>query len=171
MILRLLLPLTAVALIFPISVNAAKANDSPKSSHQPPLNLAQRPPEPLQSDRDHAAENRHSRWMEWLRSLDLSDQQMEQIRTIYQQSRRDTSSLRQQLRESRERMYSMLTTDVDSDQIVQIHQQVQTLQQELENQRFAAMLEVRDVLTPEQRVRVADSLRQYQEQRRSHRRQ
>ena len=171
MILRLLLPLTAVALMLPLSVQANQTKNSPDSaSPQPPLNLAQRPTERPSSDRDHAEENRHSRWMQWLQSLDLSNEQMEQIRTIYQQSRGETSSLSQQLRETRERMYSLLSSDVDSDQIVQIHQQVQSLQQELENQRFEAMLEVRNVLTPEQRVQVADSLRQYREQHRSQRR-
>ncbi|MDJ0706811.1 MAG: Spy/CpxP family protein refolding chaperone [Leptolyngbyaceae cyanobacterium MO_188.B28] len=173
MILRLLLPITAVALILPISAHSAKSESAaalPNAPQPTPDLFAQRPTELPSSDRDHAEERSHSRWMQWLQSLDLSDEQMQQIRAIYQQSRGETSSLRQQIHEKRERMYSLLTSEADSEQIIEIHQQVQTLQQELENQRFTALLEVRNVLTPEQRVQVAETLQQYREQRRSHRR-
>ena len=170
MISRLLLPIAAVALIIPAGSPAVKGETVPtafsdRSTH---IDLAQRSSE---SQDNQSEEGSHARWMQWLQSLDLSDEQMQQIRTIYQQNRGATSSLRQQLRETRERMYSMLTSDVEADQIVDVHQQVQTLQQELENQRFTALLEVRNVLTPGQRARVAETLRQYQEQHRSHRHQ
>ena len=167
MISRLLFAIAAVALIIPTGVPAAKGETVPTAllDESTPIDLAQRSSE----SQDHSKEGSHARWMQWLQSLDLSDEQMQQIRTIYQQTRGETSSLRQQLRETREQMYSMLTSDVEASQIVDVHQQVQTLQQELENQHFAALLEVRDVLTPEQRVRVADTLRRYQEQHRSHR--
>jgi len=176
MILRLLLPLTAVALMFTSGVQAdQRESELTVTAPEPKPNFfeltAQRPSELPPSDGEHSEGARHSRWQQWLQSLDLSDQQMARIREIYQQSRGETSSLRQQLREERERMYSLLTSDVGSDQILQIHQQVQSLQQELENQRFEAMLEVREVLTPEQRVQVAESIRQYQGRRSSNRRQ
>ena len=173
MILRLLFPLTAVAVLFTNGVHAdQRHSDLTATTTEPKPTFfeltAQSPTELPPSDGEHSEGARHSRWRQWLQSLDLSDQQMARIGEIYQQSRGETSSLRQQLREERERMYSLLTSDVDSDQIWQIHQNVQSLNQALENQRFEALLEVREVLTPEQRVQVAESLRQYRE-RRSHR--
>ena len=119
----------------------------------------------------HFEKARHSQWLQWLQSLDLNDDQWGRIRAIYQQSTEDTRRLRQQLQVEREQMYSLLTSDVDADQILPIHQRIQSLRQDLEDRRFEALLEVREVLTLEQRIQVAEALQQYRGRRGDHRNQ
>ena len=57
-------------------------------------------------------------------------------------------------------MRSLLASDVDPEQLRQQHQQLQDLRQQASDRCFTTMLEIREVLTPEQRIEWAELIRQ-----------
>lgn len=91
-----------------------------------------------------------------LEQLDLTPDQQEQVQAIREQARTETEDQRQQLRESRQQLRSLLASDASRDQLQQQHREIQQLHQELASERFEAMLDVREVLTPEQREQLAE---------------
>ncbi len=99
--------------------------------------------------------------MERLMELDLTPEQSEQIETIRQQSQADTEPLRQEFQQAHEQMRSLLAGNANSDELRQQHQQIQTLHQQLGDRRFETMLEVREILTPEQRSSWAELIQQH----------
>lgn len=94
--------------------------------------------------------------MPWVDELNLSAEQTEQIRTIRDQTRTDTTELRQQLRAAHQEMQTLMANDASADQLRNQHQEVQDLMQQLGDEHFDAMLAVRDVLTPEQRAQLTE---------------
>ncbi|MBE9044427.1 Spy/CpxP family protein refolding chaperone [Pleurocapsales cyanobacterium LEGE 10410] len=98
-----------------------------------------------------------------LQQLELSDEQSQQIEAIRNQSKTENEALYQQLQTNSQEMRSLLASDADTAQLQQQHQQLQDLRQQLGDRRFTTMLEVREVLTPEQRAEWAELTRQYRD--------
>lgn len=100
--------------------------------------------------------------------LDLTSEQSEQIEAIQEQSETENQALFEQLQTNRQQMQSLLTSDAARQQLQANHQQEQNLRQELSNNRFETMLEIREVLTPEQRTQMAELVSQHRGRRFSH---
>ncbi|NEO33536.1 MAG: Spy/CpxP family protein refolding chaperone [Symploca sp. SIO3C6] len=115
---------------------------------------AQRPP-------DFGERGKFSREPRWLQELDLSAEQSERIQAIREQSRQEMESRYQQMQEAREQMQSLMTGNASREQLRQQHQRLQNLRQELGNQRFETMLDIREILTPQQRVQMAELAQQH----------
>lgn len=92
--------------------------------------------------------------------LDLSPEQSEQIAAIREQSQTDSQALVEQLQTNRQEMQSLLTSDADPEQLRANHQDGQNLRQQLSDIRLETMLEIREVLTPEQRTEMAELMAQ-----------
>ena len=107
---------------------------------------------------------------QFLERLDLSDEQSTQIKAIYRRYYQANQESRQELQQAREEMGSLLTSDANSNRIRRKHREIQSLNQELGNSRFEAMLEVREVLTREQRQEIADMMAGYRGRRGYYRR-
>ena len=101
--------------------------------------------------------------------LDLTPEQSEQIEAITTQSKTDSQALFEQMQTSRQEMQSLLVSDASPEQLREQHQSVQNLQEQLSNDRFETMLEIREVLTPEQRTQMAELMQQRRGSRFSHR--
>ena len=95
-----------------------------------------------------------------VQQLDLTSEQSEQIEAIEEQSETENQALFEQLQTNRQEMQSLLTSNADSEQLRANHQQGQNLRQELGDNRFETMLEIREVLTPEQRTQMAELMAQ-----------
>ena len=100
-----------------------------------------------------------------LEELDLTEAQkteLESIRTQYQpriDEKRDVLfSAHQTLRE-------MMASDTSPDELRRQHEQVQDLAEEMSDLRFESMLEMREVLTPEQREEFAQLMEERRESR------
>ena len=106
----------------------------------------------------------------FLDRLDLSEEQSTQIKAIYRRHYQTNQESRQELREAKEEMGSLLTSEANPNRIRQKHREIQSLNQELGNSRFEAMLEVREVLTREQRQEIADMMAEYRGRRGYYRR-
>jgi periplasmic protein CpxP/Spy len=93
--------------------------------------------------------------------LNLSADQQAQIKSIREQSKTSNQGLRQQLKTAHDQLKTLLTSsDASDDAIRQAHQQVQTLGQQMGEQRFDTMLKIRNVLTPAQRTKLAELRKQ-----------
>ncbi len=102
--------------------------------------------------------------------LNLSTEQQAQIKTIREQSKTSNQGLRDQMKTAREQLKTLLASNnASEDSIRQAHQQVQSLAQQMGDRRFDTMLQVRQVLTPEQRTKLAE-LQKAGAQNRHHRR-
>lgn len=102
----------------------------------------------------------------FLDQLDLTAEQSEKIAAIQDDSRNDNQSLYQEMKANHQEMRSLFNNDASPEQLRQQHQEIQSLRQQLGNNRFETMLQIREVLTPEQRDRLAELIEQHQEQRR-----
>ena len=100
-----------------------------------------------------------------VQQLDLTSEQSEQIEAIREQSETENQALFEQLQTNRQEMQSLLASNANPEQLRANHQNGQSLRQELDTMRFETMLEIRELLTPEQRTQMA----QMQQQRRGRR--
>jgi periplasmic protein CpxP/Spy len=93
--------------------------------------------------------------------LNLSADQQAQIKSIMEQTKTSNQGLRQQVKTVREQLKTVMgSSDASDDAIRQAHQQVQTLGQQMGEQRFETMLKIRSVLTPAQRTKFAELRKQ-----------
>ena len=91
-----------------------------------------------------------------LEQLDLTSEQSEQIEAIQEQSETENQALFEQLQTNHQQMQSLLSSNANSEELRANHQQEQNLRQQLGNNRFETMLEIREVLTPEQRTQMTE---------------
>jgi periplasmic protein CpxP/Spy len=114
-------------------------------------------------------ERESPRKRELFEQLELTPEQSEQIEAIEQESRTQAEALHEEMEQNREKMRSLLTAnDTTPEQLRQQHQQNQALRQQLDDQRFETMLQVREILTPEQRTQAAELIEQHRPGKRGH---
>ena len=144
--------LAALSLILPLGTYAAQFN--PEYSEKPEnIQIAQ-----MFSQKGRGYRGKKIKKL--TEKLDLTEEQSTQIEAIQEKYRAANEENYQQLKQAREEMRSLLSSDANPNQLRQQHQEMQSLRQQLGNNRFEAMLEVREVLTPEQRQQMADMMAQ-----------
>lgn len=107
-----------------------------------PQLLSQRGPNP----------QREQRLME---SLNLNDQQKQELNAIRQKHQSQMETLSAQLRTRQDELRTLMSSNASDNEIRAKHQQVADLRQQLGELRFESMLESRKVLTPDQRKQFA----------------
>lgn len=132
----------AAALILPVSINSAPVN-AQVQVHEAPVVA-------------HGRRNRGRHRDSWLQELNLTLEQLERIQTIKEQSWENMSSLKEQMRAAREEMRSLMAGTGTPQRLRQQHQQIQGIRNQLSNQRFETILAIREVLTPQQRAKMAE---------------
>jgi len=95
--------------------------------------------------------------------LGLSAAQTQQIAAIHKENKPNVDKILEQLRQNHQEMQALLAGDATPEQLQQKHQQIQNLHQKMSEQHFTTMLKVHDVLTPQQRTRLAQLMQQHQE--------
>jgi Spy/CpxP family protein refolding chaperone len=96
-----------------------------------------------------------------MEQLNLTPEQSEQIKAIKEQSKTEAQAQMEQMQTSRQEMRSLFASDASTEQLRQQHQQVEQLHQQLGINRFETMLRIREVLTSEQRVKIAELMEQH----------
>ncbi|OLP19638.1 hypothetical protein BST81_03585 [Leptolyngbya sp. 'hensonii'] len=137
------LPLWMPALLtLPIASTVALANPCmpPDNPGNPPGNLPPSGGNPLPPP---------------LQRLNLTAEQQKKIQTILSEERSGAESLMQQLRQADEKMRSLLAANASADELRKQNREVQRLRQAMDERRFEVMLKMREVLTPEQRAKLA----------------
>lgn len=103
----------------------------------------------------------------WLQDLDLSEEQVQQMQAIRTQYGDQMREQYDQLRTARDQMHDLLgASDTSADRLRQQHALLQASNEKLGDLRFESMLEMRAVLTPEQRESLADRMDNRDENRR-----
>jgi Spy/CpxP family protein refolding chaperone len=139
---------SAIAQASQPSIDRKSANPTSLS----PTQLAQQ--EPLSQNRPN---RRRGRGLS--EALNLSSEQKQQVQSIQQKYRSQVQSLQQELRQRRQNLIEMIGGEASESEIRNAHQQVMNKRQELGNLRFDSLLEIRSILTPEQRSQWADFMR------------
>ncbi|MGH2412632.1 MAG: Spy/CpxP family protein refolding chaperone, partial [Microcystaceae cyanobacterium] len=93
----------------------------------------------------------------------LSEDQKKQQVSIRQKYKDQISQKMQSLRTLQQELRTMMAGETSATDIRAKHTEVAKLDQELSNLRFESMLEMREVLTPEQRSQFAQIMKQRRE--------
>jgi Spy/CpxP family protein refolding chaperone len=99
----------------------------------------------------------------WEQRLNLTPEQRQRINSIRSQNRDQMRSLVTELRQARQRFSELLSSNASDSEIRQQRQRVESLSQRLRDARFDSMLQVRSVLTPQQRQELAQQMEQRRE--------
>jgi len=118
--------------------------DNPLEFTSPQL-LSQRGPNPQRGDR-------------LMESLNLSDQQKQELNAIRQKYQGQMDQLNTELRTRQDELRNLMAGNAGDNDIRAKHNQVASLRQQLGELRFNSMLESRKVLTPDQRQQFAQMM-------------
>lgn len=155
---HIFLIIATASLISPIGAYAAQLN--PKTNNSQVL----KPVMKQQLAQYHLAQGkRHSRgdrMNEILQQLNLTAEQSQQIEAVNQEFRSSYEALKQEMQNNRQEKRASFAIDASTEELRQQHQSFQALQQQLGDNRFEMMLQVREVLTPEQRRQLAELMEQ-----------
>jgi len=147
---------SAIALLMlSLGSAVALADTNPPS----PQVFAQKPDGSMRPQRvgDSRGVSHRSRLMQ---ELNLTQEQMQRLDALHQQSKKQMEQPRQALRQAKQDLANLMASNADENAIRAKHNQLQQLQQQMANVRFQNMLEMRKVLTPEQRQRFAQLMQQ-----------
>ena len=103
---------------------------------------------------------RHGAMKQVLEQLNLTPEQSQKIDGIHEQFQSENKTLFQEMRTNHQEMRSLLASDASDEKLRQQHQKNQDLRQKLGSNRFETMLQVREILTPEQRTQMAELMEQ-----------
>ncbi|KAB8331889.1 periplasmic heavy metal sensor [Scytonema tolypothrichoides VB-61278] len=94
-----------------------------------------------------------------LKDLNLTPQQMQQIKRIRTQSKGQIAQKRQAIRQAQQELKTLMAgTTASKDQVRDKYNQIRTLRQELADVQFDNTLTIREVLNPEQRQKFAEQM-------------
>lgn len=99
----------------------------------------------------------------WIQDLNLTPEQTQQMQAIRDRYKDQMTQRAQALRQAQRELGDLMAGDASKDQIRTKYNQVQTLKQQLGQVRFESMLEMRDVLTSEQRRQMAERMKNRRE--------
>ena len=93
--------------------------------------------------------------------MNLTDDQKNKLAAIRDEYQEQIRSLRQKMRSERQTLRNLMAGTSSETEIRNQHQQVSKLGQSLYNLRFESMLEMREILTPEQRSQFVQLMKQH----------
>lgn len=95
----------------------------------------------------------------WLRDLDLTEAQQTQLRAIKEKYQPQMEAKREEGKNAKEQMRQLMSNpNTSDDQLRSQHQKMQQLRQSGGDLKFESLLEMRAVLTPEQRQQMAEQM-------------
>jgi periplasmic protein CpxP/Spy len=100
-----------------------------------------------------------------VKELNLSPDQIRRLQQLRTASKGKNRERRQALQIAKQELSTLLQGNASADQIRQKRQQVQSLQRELSDSNFENTLAIREILTPEQRVKLQQIVQQRQQNR------
>ena len=163
---KLMISAIATALLIsPFAANAislnSETNNFPES--RPALRISERSPVTQLAHHNFQYGKRmggHGGMKKVLEQLNLTPEQSQKIDAIHEQFHSDNETLYQEMRTNHQEMRSLLASDASQEELRQQHQKIQGLRQQLGTNRFETMLQVREILTPEQRTQMAELMKQ-----------
>lgn len=99
--------------------------------------------------------------------LNLTSKQQAQVQNIRSQYQPKINSLKDNLRSERQKLAEMMKTNQPYDKLRSQHQKIMALDQQIHNLRFESMLEMREILTQQQRQEWAELMQEFRTGRRN----
>lgn len=96
--------------------------------------------------------------MGWLQELNLSNDQMQRIQTIRQQYRDRIRADREAARQAQQELRRLMASNLPSDRVRDQYRQTQAAREKAAATQFESMLAMREVLTVEQRQKLAEHM-------------
>jgi periplasmic protein CpxP/Spy len=100
-----------------------------------------------------------------VKELNLTPDQIRRLQQLRAASKGKNLARRQALQTAKQELSTLLQGNASADQIRQKRQQVQSLQREISDSNFENTLAIREILTPEQRVKLQQIVQQRQQNR------
>jgi periplasmic protein CpxP/Spy len=94
----------------------------------------------------------------WLKELNLTSQQLQQIQAIRQKSKGDIARKRQALQKAKEELEALMANTAPQDEVRKKYANLKALRQELNDTQFENTLAIREILNPEQRIKYANHM-------------
>lgn len=154
-----LIAISAILLALPLNSYAAEIRTQDNTQIPTTIQLAQNPGD--------FKRNRGNRMEKLIQELDLTAEQAQEVREIQERSQAENEALYQQIPTLKQELQSLWASEADSQQIQQQQQQLQAIRQQIGQNRWEDLLEIRELLTPEQRSQMAELMAQ--RHRRGHR--
>lgn len=95
--------------------------------------------------------------------LNLSADQKQKMQAVRDRYKDQISQRREAVRQARQELQTMMGGTANTSQIRDKHRQIMGLRQQLEDVQFESTLSMRELLTPEQRSQLAQSMQQRRE--------
>jgi Spy/CpxP family protein refolding chaperone len=124
---------------------------------------AQQGPEPVEAPGGPRGPFRDGPEAGWLEEIDLTDEQIDQIRALRADQRDEMQALHEELWTARETMHDLMSGDATEAELRAQHEQIQILHRAVADKRFENMLAVRQIMTPEQRAELGERMEHHRE--------
>jgi periplasmic protein CpxP/Spy len=95
-----------------------------------------------------------------LQQLNLSNEQLQQIKAIRERNSSEIRSSRQRLQQLQQETQNLMSGTAPSEQVRTKFNELQSLKQQVSKLQFEQMLAMREVLTPQQRTQLAEIVKQ-----------
>ena len=163
---RIFAAVATAFVILPLGVKAAQNNLPNNNSQILPVAANQMAHNNFSGDKRRG---KGERMEKFLQQLDLSSEQSQKIDEIREESQTENETLYGEIKTNHEQMRSLFANDSDSEQLRQQYQKIKDLREQLADNRFEMVLQVREVLTPEQRNKMSELMVEHQGRRGNHR--
>ena len=114
----------------------------------------------------HLRADRKLRREKFIGKLNLDSSQQQQIQAIKSKYQPQIRGLRENIRSERQTLANMMKSNDSVSDLRAQHQKIIDLDQKIHNLRFEIMLEMRDILTTEQRQQLVESIEEFRANRR-----
>lgn len=95
----------------------------------------------------------------WLKDLNLTSQQLQQIKEIRRQSKQQIAQKSQEIRQGQQELHDLIAgTTATKEQVRNKYNQIKLVKQQLADIQFENTLAIREILNPEQRQKFADRM-------------
>lgn len=112
------------------------------------------------TEKPNKEEFKQRRREQFRQQLNLSPDQAAEIDQIREQNKQDKQAKRDAYRAARDEMQTLMASDASDDELRAQHQVLQNLRRDMGEARFETKLKIRQVLTPEQRTKMAELKKQ-----------
>ncbi len=156
-----------LAILIPIYIGGSVALAEPFSTNS---NAANNPERLLSQDQPQNQPirrfNRGGKWGQGklIEQLNLTEDQKQKLSTIRQKYQDRLQSLREQIKTKHQELSNMMAGNASVAQIRSQHQEILNLREQMGNIRLESMLEMREVLTPEQRTEFSQLMQKHHQQ-------
>ncbi|MEH1817801.1 MAG: Spy/CpxP family protein refolding chaperone [Nostoc sp.] len=104
------------------------------------------------------AQNSRAKSGGWLKDLNLTSQQLQQIKQIRNQSKQQIAQKSQEIRQGQQELHDLIAGTATKEQVRGKYNQINLLKQQLSDTQFENTLAIREILNPEQRQKFAERM-------------